>query len=226
MKTKHFIFIFICSSIFSLIACDPIYFTNPQPFDAKNIYEFPKEYRGLWVVEGDSTIIGENYFILKEYKQTIGIAKKEIDTSSTYILKNNKIYIKKKYADINLSEGFSYKLQNDSVLFNSRDIYKVSLSYDTFLRKVDEYYILNTSNTSTWWNLYLIKKTTKNILEVYVLAEDDLQNTKKDAIFISDEGIFLNTKWCKNDLLKFIKNGGFSKKILDLDLKEKKPLPK
>ena len=173
MKTYYLIFILMGGFVLILSSCQPIYFTSPQPFDAKNINEFPKEFRGLWISEDDSTFIGKNYFIIKEYKQTHSIAIKEIDTSTIYLLKNNKIYIKEKYAEIGLSEGYPYKLQNDSVQFNAREITKVALSHETFLRKVGEYYLLNTSNTTTWWTLFLIKKTNNQKLEVYILDEDD-----------------------------------------------------
>lgn len=227
MKANNFINILIGSFVLSLTSCQPVYFTAPQPFDAENIYEFPKEYRGLWVNEGDTTIIGKNYFIIKEYKQKNSIAKKEIDTSTVYILKTNKIYIKEKYDDIGLSEGFPYKLHNDSVQFNAREITKVALSYETFLRKVGKYYILNTSNTKNWWNIYLIKKTDNQKIEVYILDEDDLKNLSNfETIYKSKEGIFIAAKWSKKEMLFFIDNGQFSELILELDLKEKKPLPK
>ena len=208
-----------------LISCDVIYLSTPQPFDAKNIYEFPTEFRGFWVNEGDTVIIGKNYFKNKGYKQIHSIAKKEIDTSSVYILKNNKIYIHNKYEDIALSEGYPYKLQNDSIHFNAREIIKVALSYETFLRKVDEYYILNNSNTTTWWVLYVIKKTKDDKLEVCILKEDDLKNIANfDMIYNDKERVFLDAKWSKIELFYFIQKGGFSTMILELDLKEKQPL--
>lgn len=207
--------------------CETIYFSTPQPYNAKNIYEFPKEMRGLWVIDEDTILIDKNYFIYKEYKQTHSIAKKELDTSSIYILKNNKIYIKKKYEDISLSEGFPYRVHNDSVYFNARQVIKVALSYDTFLRKIDEDYILNTSNTTTWWMLYLIRKTADNKLNVSTLKESDLKKSDNfDTIFVADDGLFIDAQWNTVDLKKIIQKGGFSAKILELDLKDKKTIPK
>ncbi|HEX5743238.1 MAG TPA: hypothetical protein VFY09_05000, partial [Flavobacteriaceae bacterium] len=150
----------------------------------------------------------------------------EIDSSKTYLIKNNKIYIKSNYEEIPLSEGYPYKLINDTIYFNARDITKVMLSHDTFLRKVANYYILNTSNNSTWWFLYLIKKKADNKLEVYILDEKDLDNISNyELIYSTKEGIFLDARWNKKELLNIIQNGGFSLLILELDLKDKRPLP-
>lgn len=235
MKTWNFISILIGSFALILTACQPFYLTSPQPYDSKNIYEFPKEYRGLMINKDsssysfdqmDTIIIGKNYFIIKDYKQTNAIAKKEIDSSKTYLIKNNKIYIKSNYEEIPLSEGYPYKLINDTIYFNARDITKVMLSHDTFLRKVANYYILNTSNNSTWWFLYLIKKKADNKLEVYILDEKDLDNISNyELIYSTKEGIFLDARWNKKELLNIIQNGGFSLLILELDLKDKRPLP-
>lgn len=227
MKTQHLMMFLLSGIIYTATSCDAIYFTSPQPFNTKNIYEFPKEYRGYWVNDGDTTIIGKNYFIHKEYKQTHSIAKKEIDTSTIYILKNNKIYIKEKYEDILLTEGFPYQQQNDTIYFKAREIIKLSLGYETFLRKVDQYYILNTSNTTTWWTLYLIKKTLDNTLEISILKEEDLKsNSNFETIYNAEEGLFLDAKWSITELKNLIQKGGFSSMILELDLKDKKPFPK
>jgi hypothetical protein len=94
------------------------------------------------------------------------------------------------------------------------------------LRKVGENYLLNTSNTTTWWTLFLIKITKSQKLEIYILDEDDLKNISNyEIIYNTNEGLFLDARWNKKELLNFIQNGGFSEMILELDLKDKKKKP-
>jgi len=60
-------FVLVLSLAF-LSSCEVYNFSKPQPVDAKNIYEFPTAWRGIWVHDGDSVIIGKNYFISTSFQ--------------------------------------------------------------------------------------------------------------------------------------------------------------
>lgn len=226
MKTSklNLLLIIIFSGFYT--SCDNLYFNVPQPIDAKNSYEFPKEYRGKWIEEEDTIIIGKNYFIYKDYKQTHSIALNDLDTA-TYLLKHSKIYIKEKYSEIPLSEGYPYAIKNDTIHFKASEIYSFPLSKHNFLRKVNNNYIVNSTDKNNWWYLYLIQPKNDSMLYISILNEKDLELiSNHQVIYKSSNTIFLNASWTVKDMDEFIKKGGFTSEILELNLNKKLPFKK
>jgi len=54
--------VLLLAPILILQSCEVYHFENPLPTDASNVYEFPKEFRGAWVVDKDTITIGKNFF--------------------------------------------------------------------------------------------------------------------------------------------------------------------
>ncbi len=68
MKQIPGIFKFIVCLAIVMCSCRTDYFTNPQPIDSDNIYEFPEVFRGTWLLEdGDTMTIRASYFRYVQY---------------------------------------------------------------------------------------------------------------------------------------------------------------
>jgi len=78
-----------CFSVF-FSSCDSYNFSQPQPVDKANIYEFPKEFIGQWFVEGDeskSYIVSKKnvLFIMYDTTRIVNGAWPKITDSGDYL---------------------------------------------------------------------------------------------------------------------------------------------
>ncbi|MFH1001041.1 MAG: hypothetical protein V1783_09390 [Bacteroidota bacterium] len=211
--------IFFIIGLLILTACERTYFSVPQPVDSKNIYEFPKEIRGLWVNNFDTIVIGSTQFKSLEYKE-FKVEKSIADTSSSYIFRNGKVFLVNN--DKSLSERLNYSIVNDTVVILKREVQEISLSQNSFLRAIDFGYILNIKNEEHWWELYLIEPNVNGRIIVTSLKHDNLDVRFNEEILHKKESTYyLNVKWTKNDLSQIINNGIFCDTLLQLEINEK-----
>lgn len=214
-------------AILFLVNCELIYFENPQPSDSQNNYNFPKEFLGTWSDETNTITINKDFVYWKDENYPIEILKSEIDTSSQYLVKNDKIYIINKYEDIYLSQGYPYLVKNDTFSFERYKYHEIALGHTNFIRKIGDKYILNQQDNSKWWSLVLFYKNKQNQLIVRSLNRKDLDQINLDNIIYKlGQGesfqLFTNQKWSKLELLEFIQQGGFSDTIFLLELDKTK----
>lgn len=202
-----------------LISCDNVIISTPQPIDAKNKYSFPGDFRGVWTTDGDTIIIGKDYYKNIKYREE-KVFKQEIDTSSSYVLKENKIYIIDKVKS-EISEGFPVKIENDTIYYKERRVYEIALGKKAFLRKVKKNYILNFREEKQWWQVILIRKDRTGNIIVANLTNDmvyEFSNYKHIHTFSSKYGDwdYIEANWTKKELLEMINKGVFSDTIFIL----------
>jgi len=77
-------------------SCDYYNFSQPQPTDKENIYEFPQEFRGRWVESEDSSL--QAMEIMNSFKQHQGgpISWQKDQTGSLY---DGNAYLKKRFSE-------------------------------------------------------------------------------------------------------------------------------
>ncbi len=109
-----------------LYSCDQYYFTTPQPVDSENVYKFPADYRGIWVEEGDTILFEKDYFVNITYTNR-KVAKNMADTSSQYIIKDEKIFVVDEEEEVEIKGGFLYTLKDDTLYFREREMLEVIL---------------------------------------------------------------------------------------------------
>ncbi len=221
MKTNIFVLILICSFLSS---CTVYYFSEPQPVDSKNTYKIPKKFRGSWHLNNeddnkDSLSIGKNFYhrttesLHKESKQVL-----EKD-SNTYFI-NNEIYHNE---NGKLEGGFSYEIQDDSVIISVVKNELIEFGKKAFLRKIDYGYILNINHEemTDWWEIKFIDIRSKESFVIRELSEKDLENEKDYMTLHSDFEKYIIAKWSREKMKNFIDIGGFSDTTLILKYKEK-----
>ena len=205
-----------------MISCSNVFISNPQPVDSKNIYSFPKAYRGIWTCETDTVIAEKDYFKYIQSSERF-VSKLEVDTSSSYVLKDNKIYIIDT-TDGKLRGGFPFKLENDTLYYHGSEINEITLGKKAFLRKVKKNYILNVKQENGWWELILIRKNKNGNIIAAGLDIHNLEkytNYKNIYTFKEDEYSrtdYIEATWTKKELLEIINKGAFSDIIFNLKL--------
>lgn len=215
------IIIVIIGIIPIMTSCEHVYISTPQPVDSKNIYVFPKEYRGVWTCEENTVIIGKDFF---KYIQNLDfkVSKIEIDSSSSYVLKDNKLYIIDN-RKMELKGGFPYKLKNDTIYYQEPEVLEIALGKKAFLRKIKKNYILNNQKENQWWELILIKKDKKGNIIVEKLDIKDLDkftnyrhiHSFKAKYSRSD---YIEANWTKKELLEMLNKGMFSDTLATLEI--------
>jgi len=204
----------------SLVSCDQFYFSTPQPIDAKNIYEFPNEARGSWTDNGDSIIVGRKNFISVEYSEK-KIAKSEVKSSSRYKLKRDKIYITDTEKGLKGRRGFPYSLKDDTLYYKEAEVFELALGDETFLRKGEQVYILNTKHGKNWYEIFLIELEDPETTITRYLKADDLNKIKDlKRLHVTHNQYFLEASWTKKDLTALLQKGVFSDTILVLNRKK------
>ncbi len=224
---KSVVWISVIISLVSILSsCSHVYFNQAQPVDSKNIYKFPLKFRGVWTDNSDSVIIGKTYFKDISYTNTKK-AKNIVDTSSLFITKNNKIYIISSESELKVKGGFPYTLKNDTLYYTEREITEINLSKSTFLRKLDNDYILNIKQKNQWWEIILIAYTKESSILFRLLSKEDLENLPNaEEILSTEQDNYYQAKWTADELVKIVENGSFSDTILNLDINKKNPLKK
>ena len=213
--------IIILLAIFPLIiSCESISVSTPQPVDSKNITNFPGEFRGTWTCEGNTMIIGKDFY---KYSQdfSVKIPKQLVDTSSSYLLKNNKIY----YVDrrkLEIGEGFPYTLENDTIYYTERNVSETTLGRKAFLRRVKKNYIVNVKQENQWWQLALLEKNKAGEIIIRI------QNLKELEKFTNHTHIqtltgkyetfeFIEANWTRKELSEMLDKGMFSDTLMVLE---------
>lgn len=229
MKSVNFTHqkILLIFAILFLVKCESIYFENPQPTDIKNKYRFPNKFIGTWVNESDTIFISKDYVYWINEIYPFEVLKTEIDTSTQYLIKNDKIYIINKNEEINLSQGVPFLEKKDTLFFKQNELNEIALGHTNFIRKIGDKYILNQQDKSKWFSLILFYKNNQNQLVVRGLNKKDLAKiNQENLIYKLRQGesyqLFTNQEWSKAALLNFIKQGGFSDTIFLLELDKTK----
>jgi hypothetical protein len=147
-KSKHYfsiagLFVYCISGSIFFISCETYNFSQPQPVDKENIYEFPSSFQGKWVSkyqeEGKEAIyIYRQYikYVNNRYKQKIiNGAWPRIDSNGNFIqspfwgrslYKINYDSLKRPIDTVTnylLKEGYIYEITGDSLIENGNPYY-------------------------------------------------------------------------------------------------------
>lgn len=210
----------LVSMVFLIIACNYCNFENPLPINKKNIYYFPGEFRGKWLNNSKDTVIISKHYLSYIEIHHKKLAKSLIDTSKKYIIKDKKIYFIEKGQNnsTELSKGYQYIIDKDSIIVNIPIKNEIILSKNSFLRKAGDYYLVNIKNENDWWFIILFeRKKDKTIIIRSINPKNENDFFKNcELIHKINDDVYLNCNWNENEILKFINNGGFSDTLLVL----------
>jgi len=226
MRQNNLIPCFLVGVLFLTGACDQVYFSTSQPIDSKNIYSFPKKFRGVWTEDGDSVVIGKDYFMNIDYNDK-KVAKTEVDTSASYVLRGDKIYQIDDGQELKVTGGFSFVLKNDTISYQEREVFEIAFGKTAFLRRVGDSYIINMKHKNEWWEIGLIEYTSDNRVLVRYINFDDLDSIPNiTSVYTTKNEKYLDVAWTQAELLKIINRGGFSDTLFNLEISKRYRLPK
>lgn len=199
-----------------LCSCNNVFFTEPQPVDSKNSYEFPVKYQGTWIEDNDTIFINKYAYRSVSYQKE-ALPKAIADTSSKYVMVRGRIYFIQKEEQIKLIGGFPYQERNDTIFYIKREVVDVSLGGNTFLRKVSDKHIFNTKSDDLWWNIILIEKAKDGSILGRQLSDNDMETILKlKPIWSGDNVSYFDIRWSEDDIDKIINAGCFSDTIINL----------
>lgn len=264
------------------VSCNYYNFSEPQPVDKENIYEFPPSFRGIWFerpIPNELTVDPGNsfhnfrkgpfnqsltekssiedelnatdsawYHIEKDFalfivhdKERIAagasiLADKEallrfrvpnsskkiqysFSSSATdtidYLIRGNKIY--ELTGERWLEKGYSFLLENDTIVVLRYDTICVDLGQNAFLRKLnDNFYVLNIRNTilgeeNVWWRLMVLETNHEANIKIW---ECNSTTCELPSMFYSssmkDDVFYFDSKWSTVEMLDLVSKGYFS----------------
>ncbi|MFK7756557.1 MAG: hypothetical protein AB8B53_06465 [Flavobacteriales bacterium] len=225
MRTS--IVITIISISFILSSCAESYFSEPQPLDVKNITKLPKKYTGVWLLGDsssrslltkDSLIVSERFYkMFNKFQFKESIQKIESDSNSFLI--EDKLYV---IEDGNLKGGFDYEIKSDSIIADVEEVTLVEFGETTFLRKIDQGYILNLEVEASpgWWKLKFIDTRRKDGIVIRELGKEE--QSKPHSKPLSEElNNYFVSGWSKAAMEKYIDSGGFADTLIYLKFNER-----
>ncbi len=225
MKKPLFITVALMALGMLLQSCDQFYFRSPQPVDEVNIETFPEAIRGLYMDQNDSIIFGADYFLSVDYTEK-KIPQAEVDTSGSYILKDQKIYLLDKDEEIKLKGGYPYTVKEDTLYFSERSIIEIALGKKAFLRKVSgNNYMLNIKEEYEWWTLIFMEVKADGAIVARYINEEDLEKIPGlKKIYEGDGDHYLEVNWTSASLNELLQSGIFSDTLLSVNSHNKIPL--
>jgi len=119
---------------FGLYSCENYHFSNPLPVDVRNIYVMPRQFRGTWVDNGDTIIIGKDFYKKTHIEITKVINGIWINPTDTLPVKTDSATLKKytslkKYESLQRILYDSAKHPTDTVnnyILKGNKIYKIA----------------------------------------------------------------------------------------------------
>jgi hypothetical protein len=237
----HLLNLVLCIvSLTVLTSCDTYHFSSPQPIDAVNLNQFPKEARGIWVDEQDhdTVVIGkkvvafhsyEKQIILKPFGKWEGIMDrptgyysfksvkydttlKMLDTVSNYIIKDNLIYEIKN----GLQRGCPFTVKKDTIYCVCKNKFILELGEKFFLREITKgQYIVNVHESlvirpESEWWQILLMEIGTDKVKTYF--PNSKIRTEGELIYRSNDEYFFSTQWSRAGIQQKIKEGLFSNK--------------
>jgi len=204
-----------------LSSCNSVYFTEPQPVNSKNIYEFPSKYHGVWMEGEDTVVISKNVYKSVSYREG-NLLKSFADTSSNHVLANGRIYFIQKEDRMKLTGGFPYVVRNDTLFYKNREVIEVFLGGNTFLRKVADKHVLNIKSDDLWWELVLVEKAKDGSVIGRRITNEEMEAIEGIKPIWSSENVFYyDVKWLEHDLSGLIRRGFFNDTIVSLSIDSK-----
>lgn len=223
-----------------LVSCDTYHFSSPQPIDVKDLVQFPKEARGVWVDEQDldTVVIAKNTIEFYSYERQVVIKPfgawervmdrpagyysfqsvrydtglNVLDTVANYVIKDGLIY-EIKYG---LKAGCPFFEKNDSLFCTCKNVFLLELGKKFFLRKISKgQYIINAHES------LVIRPDSEwwQILFMEIDNDNRIRTYLPNATIRSDPSLihrmkdeyFFSAQWSLADVRKNIRKGLFSK---------------
>jgi hypothetical protein len=199
----------------SLVACEPpITFTEPQPADTKNISNFPKRIKGVYLSLSDSSTLAiQDQLIQRTYDFNYKIHPNQLDSTSK--LSDDTL--------INLitKEREIIKRSGDSLFIHIHHVDTLFImNYDNVVRKFKSFYFLNMRYNETSWLVQKIQVSKSQLVISSISTPEDLENLMEITATTHDtigNPTFTTTK---RQFKKFVRNDGFRKDEIFVKLKE------
>ena len=203
---------------FLFASCHTYYFTTPQPVDGRNIYKFPRKYRGQWSGEVDTIILSKNYYSYTSC-QNVSIPKTEADTSATIKIIDSLVYVFDENIKPDLIGAYPYTIKNDTIFYQIQESLKIFFGPEAVLRKVANGYILsNLTESKKWWTCSYISKKQNGDIVITSLNNDMMAKIPQNNFYYNSEySHYLNVSWTKNEWNKLIAEGYFLDTLIVLN---------
>ena len=219
MRNSKFLFGFLMLCTLLFTSCDSFYFNKPQPVDSKSLVEFPKEYRGMWGEENDTTIIAEDHVMIVTNTES-RVDRNDVDDNAQYKFSNDLVFVLSNEEGDEISNGNKFYWDQDTLVIMEREVTEIDLGKKTFLRKTDKGHLFNRKNENHWWEIYYLEKVKNGDVLIRSLKKDDLDKIKSiERIHEKDGDYYLKADWTKQDFEKVLESGGFTDTILVLEEK-------
>ncbi|MEO9966862.1 MAG: hypothetical protein ABJF11_13785 [Reichenbachiella sp.] len=210
---RNIFFIGVMSIISS---CSQHYFDRPQPIDARNIYVFPEEFRGIWTDGSDSIVVTKFYFANIEYKN-IALPYNNEDTTRYALFYDGKVYPYDSAQQKIMGTGYPYVVNNDSAYYQTREVLEAQLGRKAVLRAVGDQYMLNVKSDNQWWEIFLMSALGNHKILVCYPNIDQLEEQGINPVFSNSEEDFFEVEWSSEQLERLIQKKVFSDTLLLLD---------
>jgi hypothetical protein len=234
-------------------SCTSYNFSQPQPVDKENIYEFPKEFIGQWFAEDAED--GSNidfYLISKKYAMVVlhdterivqgawpklsdtgaylyppdrpetfttinyDSLKRAVDTIANFLFRGQ--YIHRIGHSRFLGKGYSYVIENDTIIIIRNDTICIDIGKNAFLRQLNKnIYVLNINKSilgneyyNNWWMLMLLEKKEDNSLSIW---ECSTKTANLSCMFYARPSayhdFYFDCLWTTEEMLRLVKEGYF-----------------
>ena len=236
--TRNFLY-FCCICIAWMFeACDNENFSQPQPVNKENLYEFPESFRGYWYSKDNGLFyvtknhlgrigndeqklfLGAWYFIDDHTGSTGNKLMKSVrydslgkarDTTTDYLLRDKYIFEIK--PDGSVKNGYRYSRRQDTIVYKENDTTWIDLGRNAFLRKInDTLYMMNVNNNilniDNNWWQIVMLEKTKQGLIKLWVYTANLKNPEW-LVYKGAENNYYDCKWTAGDILKMMKDGSF-----------------
>jgi hypothetical protein len=190
-------------------SCKIVYFEQPQPVSVRNLTEFPNKMRGVWLSNGNDTVI-----ITADEIKVLEYEEFNLDIHSFEklggIIRNNALFFK---SDSVVS--YSFSLRDDTITYRVPQVQRFVLSDSMLVKPLGRYLILNSKTEGSWALLLAIPQ--RDVIEFKSLKERDLtllqtlvplQISKKEG----NDDFYCKGDVSRKSMKSFIRQGGFSER--------------
>ena len=197
---------FLVIGFIILASCEPsISFTDPQPINTENVFEFPKRYRGRYFSsDGNSILVVGNNFLTRINEFDVETLLKDID--------NNWVFEGSFIVDKELDKMYSYKKNGDTLIVHHRD-------EDTFfefdsehvVRKLKGFYFLNTNIISGVWEVQKLDFGQNEVNFCSISTVFDFEDLKEVTNTSKEQVLPFKFSPTSKQFKKFVRKNGFKK---------------
>lgn len=185
-------------------SCEPsISFTDPQPINTKNIFEFPKRVQGRYSnIDMTSNLeIGSNYIKrIDDYDSETPYK----DLDSNLVIEGNTII------DKEAGEKYTFNRIGDTIIIHHHEV-NIFFEFDSdhVVRKMKGYYFLNTHLPSGVWEVKKLNFGQKEVSLCSISNEFDFEVLKEVTNTPKEQAMPYQFSPTTKQFRKFVRKNGF-----------------